>query len=71
MTSVRLPADLENRLNELSKRTHIPKSFYLREAFMQYIEAMEEEHTILERINTPNIKYSTSEEVSKRLGFDV
>lgn len=42
MLSVRLPEDLETRLNKLVKATKRPKSFYVREALERFIEDIED-----------------------------
>ena len=42
MLSVRLPKNLENRLNILAKATKRPKSFYVREALERTIEDIED-----------------------------
>lgn len=38
MLSVKLPKDLEDRLNSLAAATHRPKSYYLRAALERYLE---------------------------------
>ena len=67
MTAVRLPADIEIRLNNLSAITHRPKSFYIREAIKQYLEDMEDGYIALERIANPNRKFLTNKQVLKEL----
>ena len=42
MLALRLPADLEKRLDTLSKRTGRSKSFYAREAILTHIEDIED-----------------------------
>lgn len=42
MLSLKLPKDLENRLNNLAAVTHRPKSFYMREALQEYLEEHED-----------------------------
>lgn len=41
MLSVKLPKDLENRLNRLAAVTRRPKSYYMREALEQYLKEHE------------------------------
>ena len=41
MLSLKLPKDLENRLNRLATITHRPKSFYMREALEPYLNEHE------------------------------
>lgn len=42
MISLRLPENLENRLNSLAEQTGRTKSYYVREAIEQQIEDMED-----------------------------
>jgi RHH-type rel operon transcriptional repressor/antitoxin RelB len=42
MLAIRLPIELEQRLNELAKITGRSKTFYTREALSKYIEDMED-----------------------------
>lgn len=42
MISLRLPENLENRLNFLAEKTGRTKSYYVREAIEQQIEDMED-----------------------------
>ncbi len=42
MLAVRLPNDIEERLDELSKRTGRSKSFYARAALTSYLEDLED-----------------------------
>lgn len=42
MLALRLPEDIETRLEELAKRTGRTKSYYAREAIVKYLEEMEE-----------------------------
>ena len=40
--SIRLPVDIENRLETLSTRTNRPKSFYIRQAILEHIGDLED-----------------------------
>ena len=42
MITFRPPEDMEKELNRLSKETHRPKSYYLREALGEYLEKQRE-----------------------------
>ena len=44
MLALRLPPDIENRLNELARRTGRSMSFYAREAIVEKIDALEAAH---------------------------
>lgn len=53
MLSVRLPEDLEKRLEALAKATGRSKTYYVREALIQKLEDMEDIYmaeAVLERI---------------------
>jgi len=67
MLSLKLPAELENRLNNLAAQTHRPKSFYVREAITEYLGEHEEAWLALKRLNDKNAKYYTSKEAEKLL----
>ena len=73
MLTVRLPADIENRLNVLSKTTNRPKSFYVREALERSIEDIEDIYLAekrLEDIRAGKSKTVPLEEVLKRYGME-
>lgn len=73
MLTVRLPDDIENRLNALSKTTNRPKSFYVREALERSIEDIEDIYLAekrLEDIRAGKSKTVPLEEVLKRYGME-
>lgn len=63
MLSVRLPKEMEDRLNALCKETKRSKSFYIKEALMSYIEDIEDGYIAMQRLSDPHAKYFTNEEV--------
>ncbi len=69
MLSLKLPKELENRLENLAVKTRRSKSFYMREALQQYLEENEEGYLALERLNDKNAEYLSHEEASKYLGL--
>lgn len=69
MFCIRLPKDLEKRLDSLSKQTHRPKAFYVREALAEKIDELEDVYIALKRLEKPE-PTSTLEEVRKKLGLD-
>jgi len=69
MLTLKLPLDLETRLNNLAEKTHRPKSFYMREALTEYLEEHEDSFLALERLNDKNAKYLSSIELEKNLGL--
>jgi RHH-type rel operon transcriptional repressor/antitoxin RelB len=44
MLAVRLPEELEKRLERLSEKTGRPKSYYAREALTEYIDDLEDHY---------------------------
>jgi RHH-type transcriptional regulator, rel operon repressor / antitoxin RelB len=50
MLALRLPPDLERRLDALAKKTGRTKSFYAREAIMCHLEDLEDHHLALTRL---------------------
>ncbi|OPB29630.1 RHH-type transcriptional regulator, rel operon repressor / antitoxin RelB [Bartonella sp. WD12.1] len=71
--SIRLPSELETRLNNLALKTGRTKSFYLREIIEQGIEEAEDYYLasqVRERVRKGNATFYSSEEVRKELGLD-
>ena len=69
MLAIRLPQDIEDRLNKLAKKTGRTKTFYAREAILQYIEDMEDYYTAKDRLKNPG-KIWSIEEVEQQLDLD-
>ena len=73
MLTVRLPEDIEARLNNLSKTTNRPKSFYVREALERSIGDIEDIYLAekrLEDIRAGKSKTVPLVEVMKRYGME-
>jgi RHH-type rel operon transcriptional repressor/antitoxin RelB len=51
--SIRLPEDIEARLDALARKTGRTKSFYVREAILEHLEDLEDYYLALERIQNP------------------
>jgi RHH-type transcriptional regulator, rel operon repressor / antitoxin RelB len=69
MLAVRLPADIENRLDTLARKTGRTKTFYVREAILEHIEDLEEAYVALDRLKKP-AKRLSMEEVERKLGLE-
>ncbi len=72
MIGVRLPSDLEARLNKLVQETHRTKSYYLKRALEEFLE--EQEAALLavsrwEKIQSGSSKLIPLEEIEKELGI--
>ncbi len=50
MLALRLPPEIEKRLDELARRTGRTKSFYAREAILRHIEDLEDYHLAQRRL---------------------
>ena len=73
MIAFRLPLEIEERLEALSKATGRSKSFYVREALLEHLEDMEDAYlgaAVLERVRAGKEKVFTTEQVRKDLGLD-
>jgi RHH-type rel operon transcriptional repressor/antitoxin RelB len=53
MLAVRIPDEMETRLEELARLTGRPKSFYVREALQAHLEEIEDTYTALYRLEHP------------------
>jgi len=48
--SLRLPADIETRLDALARRTGRTKTFYVREAVLEYLDDLEDRYLAEQRL---------------------
>jgi RHH-type rel operon transcriptional repressor/antitoxin RelB len=53
MLAVRIPNEVETRLNKLASLTGRPKSFYVREALEAHLDEIEDTYTALYRLEHP------------------
>jgi RHH-type transcriptional regulator, rel operon repressor / antitoxin RelB len=51
MLTVRLPADVEKRLDLLAKRTGRTRNFYVRQAIMRHIDDLEDYYLAMRRLS--------------------
>ncbi len=73
MLAIRLPEDIENRLDQLAKRTGRTKTFYAREAVLAHIEDLEDTYlaeATLENIRAGRSKTLALESVMKKHGVE-
>jgi RHH-type rel operon transcriptional repressor/antitoxin RelB len=68
MIAVRLPPEIEKRLDRLARKTGRSKTFYVREAILQHLEDLEDYCLAVQRPEQrlPGIPL---EEVERRLGL--
>ena len=69
MVGIRLPEDMENRLQHLADVTGRTKSFYVREALIEYLEDVEDRYLGLYRLENPEKRLSMND-VEKELGLE-
>ncbi len=69
MLSIRLPKDIESRLDKLAKVTGRTKTFYAREAILEHLSHLEDLYVVQQRLNSPGEQYSM-DDVEKELGLD-
>ena len=68
MIAVRLPPEIERRLERLSRRTKRSKTFYVREAILQHLEDLEDYYLAVQRLEE-GLPGLPLEEVERRLGL--
>jgi len=68
--TVRLPEDVETRLEALAQKTGRTKTFYIREAVIEHLEDLEDYYLALERMQNPEGRPVSLEDVIARLGLD-
>lgn len=72
-TSIRLPNDLNTRLNALAQRTGRSKTFYILEAIREHLDDLEDAYEadiIMQRVRNGEEKLYTFEEVEKMLDLE-
>ena len=72
MLAIRLPEELESRLETLAKRTGRTKTFYALEAIEQHLEDLEDLYLaerVAKRIRSGKEQTSSLDEVEARLGL--
>jgi RHH-type rel operon transcriptional repressor/antitoxin RelB len=73
MLAIRLPEEIEQRLEALARKTGRTKTYYAREAILMHLEDMEDYYEAVESYS--EFKASgeaalSSDEVAKRLGLE-
>ena len=71
--SIRLPHEIEDRLENLSAKTGRSKSFYVKEAILDHLDDIEDAYLAekrLERINSGRTQTVPLQEVMKRYEMD-
>ncbi|RIH88177.1 Ribbon-helix-helix protein, copG family [Calidithermus terrae] len=68
MLAVRLPKEIEERLEALARKTGRSKSYYVRQAILEHLDDLEDYYLAVERLeqNLPGIPL---DELERRLGL--
>jgi RHH-type rel operon transcriptional repressor/antitoxin RelB len=61
MLAVRIPDEMESRLDKLAILTGHPKSFYVHEALQTHLDETEETYTALYRLEHPTKRWTLEE----------
>ncbi|MCE5242650.1 MAG: DUF6290 family protein [Syntrophobacteraceae bacterium] len=73
MLAIRLPAEVEERLEALAKATGRTKTFYARQAILEYLDDLEDIYLAekrLEDLRAGRSRTRTLEEVMERYGME-
>ncbi len=68
MLALRLPHEIEDRLAALAKKTGRTKSYYVREALVEYLADLEDHYLAKERLNE-NRQSIPLDDVERGLGL--
>ena len=69
MISIRLPKEMETRINNLAKSTQRSKSFFVKEALSNYLDDMEDYYEVLKRQHDTSRNLISLEELENALGI--
>ena len=58
MLAVRLPEEIEQRLNRLASQTGRTKTFYVKEAILEHLEEMEDKYLAIDRLEKSGKRWS-------------
>ncbi len=68
--SIRLPADIDNRLDHLASETGRTKTYYVREAIIEYIDKLEDIYLALGRFEKPSSRRWTLDELEEDVDLE-
>ncbi len=69
MLAIRMPQDIEKRLNNLAHKTGRTKTYYAREAILRHLEDLEDEYLALSRLEDPAKRW-TMDEMEKEIDLE-
>lgn len=57
MLAIRLPAEIEARLNALAAKTGRTKTFYAKEAILEHLDELEDKYLAIHRLENPRKRW--------------
>ena len=69
MLAIRLPDEIEKRLEVLAKKTGRTKTYYVREAVIDHLEELEDIYLSLDRLEKPAKRWSL-DDLEKGIDLD-
>jgi RHH-type transcriptional regulator, rel operon repressor / antitoxin RelB len=69
MIAIRLPNEIEKRLDLLAKKTGRTKTYYIREAVIDHLEELEDIYLSLDRLEKPAKRWSL-DDLEKEIDLD-
>lgn len=69
MLAIRLPEEIEKRLDALAKKTGRTKTYYVREAVIDHLEELEDIYLSLDRLEKPAKRWSL-DDLEKEVDLD-
>jgi RHH-type rel operon transcriptional repressor/antitoxin RelB len=66
MLAIRVPEEIKRRLQALSDKTGRTKTYYARQAILEFLEDMEDTYLALERLEVPE-KIWTQEQIEAEI----
>ncbi|SMH50342.1 type II toxin-antitoxin system RelB family antitoxin [Mesorhizobium australicum] len=70
MLALRLPKEIEDRLDDLARKTGRTKSYYAREAILEHLDDLEDLYLAEQRMQE-NPQFVSFDEVVQRLDIDL
>ncbi len=70
MLALRLPKEIEDRLDDLARKTGRTKSYYAREAILEHLDDLEDLYLAEQRMRD-NPQFVSFDEVVQRLDIDL
>ena len=61
MITIRLPPEVERRIDDLVSRAGHTRTFYVTEAVLQYLDDLEEKYLALSRLERPAMRWTLDE----------